>query len=126
MIKSLFLFCILLAIILLSLTLIKRTPHLNNEHFDSKILNSNNIEISPSYKISKKNGPTNKKCFIQDGKDSYYKIQKNIDPDTDYKLTFGHLRATTTSQLALFWSCSPLPLHRPSVLRQPLKTLTRN
>ena len=39
--KLLFLFCILLAIILLSLTLIKKKPRLNYEHFDNKMLNSN-------------------------------------------------------------------------------------
>lgn len=85
--KLLFLFCILLAIILLSLTLFKKKPTLNYEHFDNKMLNSNNIKISPSYKINKSNGPTNKKCYIQNGKDSYYKIQKKIDSNTDYKLS---------------------------------------
>ena len=96
--KLLFLFCILLAIILLSLTL-KKTPLinrnlLNNENFTNNLINSdnllelsNNLEISPSFEMSKNNGPTNKKYLIQTGENSYYKINKNVDTNTDYKLS---------------------------------------
>ena len=41
------------------------------------MLNSNNIEISPSYKINKSNGPTNKSVIYKMEKIVIIKYKKN-------------------------------------------------